>query len=99
MSSVIRWHPAGAEGWDREAVRLEPGQPPPDVMDLRDLEAPGPFERILEASARLAPGASFVARTPRFPRMLLPHLKQRALAWEVCEEPDGSALVHVRRPG
>lgn len=69
-----------------------------EVLDLRDLEAPGPLERILEASARLAPGASLLARTPRYPRLLFPHLEQRALEWKAREQRDGSALVWIRRP-
>jgi hypothetical protein len=70
----------------------------PEILDLRGLEAPEPLERILEASAALAPGAALLARTPRPPRMLLPQLERRALAWEVIEEPDGSGLVWVQRP-
>jgi hypothetical protein len=71
----------------------------PEILDLRDLEAPEPLERILEASAALVPGAALLARTPRPPRMLLPQLERRALAWEMIEEPDGSGLVWVQRPG
>ena len=70
----------------------------PEILDLRDLEAPEPLERILEASAALTPGAALLARTPRPPRMLLPQLERRALAWEVIEEPDRSGLVWVQRP-
>jgi TetR/AcrR family transcriptional regulator len=66
--------------------------------DLLDLEAPGPLERILIATADLAPGTSYSARTPRHPRMLLPRLEERGLEFEVHDELDGSALVHVRRP-
>lgn len=75
---------------------LAPEAPCPE--DLRELEAPEPLERILVATAALAPGASYAARTPRHPRMLLPRLAERGLAFEVYDEPDGSALVHVRRP-
>ncbi len=42
--------------------------------------------------------SGFLARTPRLPRMLLPQLERRALAWEAIEEPDGSGLVWVQRP-
>jgi hypothetical protein len=83
-----------ADGWVL-AVRA-PGAP--EILDLRDLEAPEPLERILEACAGLAPGATLLARTPRPPRMLLPQLERRALSWEVIEEPDGSGLVWVQRP-
>jgi AcrR family transcriptional regulator len=80
--------------WDVEV--LAPGAPTPE--DLRELEAPEPLERILVATADLAPGQSYAARTPRHPRMLLPRLAERGLAFEVYDELDGSALVHVRRP-
>ncbi len=68
------------------------------ILDLRDLPAPEPLERVLEACGRLEPGDSLRARTPRFPRMLLPHLERRGLRFEVEEEPDGSALVRIWRP-
>lgn len=70
----------------------------PEILDLRDLEAPEPLERILHAAAGLAPGAALLARTPRVPRMLLPQLERRGLEWRVGEEPDRSGLVWVRRP-
>jgi hypothetical protein len=87
-------------GDGRELWALElrgPDAPPP--LDLRDLEAPEPLQRILEASAALSPGAALLARAPRFPRMLLPQLERRSLYWEAFEEPDDTALVYVRRPG
>ncbi len=70
----------------------------PEVMDLRDCEPPLPLERILEASARLAPGEALFARTPRYPRMLFPQLERRGLAWHAVHECDESALVCVRKP-
>jgi hypothetical protein len=75
-------------------------QPPgaPEIADLSDLPAPEPLEGVLEATARLAPGTAYLARTPRYPRLLLPRLHERGLVVEVREEPDGTALVHVRRP-
>jgi len=71
----------------------------PAIMDLRDLEAPEPLKRILEASALLTPGETLMARTPRYPRALLPQLDERGLDWKAIEEPDQSALVWVGRPG
>ena len=68
------------------------------VLDLRGLEAPEPFERILLACAELAPGHGFVALTPRLPRMLLPRLVQRGLEFDATEEADGTGRVTVRRP-
>jgi hypothetical protein len=70
----------------------------PAIEDLRELEAPEPLERILEVSSELAPGEACAARTPRRPRLLLPRLEERGLDCEVYEEPDGTALVWVRRP-
>jgi len=70
----------------------------PEIIDLRDLEAPEPFERMLEAAARLAPGDALLARLPRFPRLLPPQLAKRGLPWEIYVERDGTSLVHVRRP-
>ncbi|MBW2288576.1 MAG: DUF2249 domain-containing protein [Deltaproteobacteria bacterium] len=75
---------------------LAPGAATPE--DLLDLEAPGPLERILVATAELSPGESYTARTPRHPRMLLPRLEERGLKFEVYDELDGSALLHVRKP-
>ena len=68
------------------------------VLDLRDLEAPEPMQRVLEAAARLDPGEALLARTPCYPRMLFPQLERRGLVWQAVEECDGSGLVHVRRP-
>jgi hypothetical protein len=82
----------GEAGREVEQVRA------PAIDDLRDLEAPQPMERILTATAKLAPGGTYAARVPRYPRLLLPRLEERGLLYEVVEEPDGTALVHVRRP-
>lgn len=70
----------------------------PQLMDLTDLEAPEPMERILEAVADLEPGASLTAHTPCFPRPLLAQLDRRGLDWEAVEAADESGLVWVRRP-
>ena len=80
--------------WTLE-VRPEGGPP---IMDLRGLEAPEPMERILKACAKLAPGAALMARTPCHPHPLFSQLERRGLLWGAHEEPDGSALVHIRRP-
>jgi uncharacterized protein (DUF2249 family) len=75
-------------------------QPPGDreLMDLCDLEAPLPMERVLEVAAELGPGESLIARTPCFPRPLLTQLDRRELAWEATEAADATALVWVGRP-
>ena len=85
--------PAAGRRWSIE-VRAAGA---PELLDLRELEAPEPLQRILEAAAALEPGAALLARVPRFPRTLLPQLEQRGLAFEIFEEPDESALVHLRR--
>jgi uncharacterized protein (DUF2249 family) len=90
---------AGGTRDDADAPAGDRPAPEAEILDLRDLEAPEPLQRILEASAHLAPGQSLRARTPRYPRMLFPHLEARGLEWEAQEQADGSALVHVRRPG
>jgi len=76
-------------------------QPPGEreLMDLCDLEAPLPMERILEAAAELRPGEALIARPPCFPRPLLAQLDRRGLDWEAAEAADTSALVWVGRPG
>jgi hypothetical protein len=76
-------------------------QPPgePEWMDLLDLEAPLPMERLLEAAAALRPGEALLARTPCFPRPLLAQLDRRGLDWEMAEAADASGLVWIGRPG
>ena len=71
---------------------------PQAVLDLRDLPAPEPMERLLEACARLAPGGAIAARTPRFPQMLLSILERKGLLWAALEEADGSGVVYIERP-
>lgn len=67
------------------------------VEDLTDLEAPEPLQRVLEATATLPPDGTYLARLPRFPRLLIGHLEERGLMYTVHESADGSALLHVRR--
>jgi uncharacterized protein (DUF2249 family) len=76
-------------------------QPPGEreLMDLCELEAPLPMERILEAVAELRPGEALIARTPCFPRPLLAQLDRRELDWEAAEAADASGLVWVGRSG
>lgn len=76
-------------------------QPPGEreLMDLCELEAPLPMERILEAVAELRPGEALIARTPCFPRPLLAQLERRELDWEAAEAADASGLVWVGRSG
>jgi len=78
------------------------GPDAPDPLDLRDLEAPGPLEQVLlacSAAAERPEGGAVVARLPRFPRLLLPHLAERRVTARIHEELDGGALLHLTVPG
>ncbi len=68
-----------------------------DIVDLRGLEAPEPMVRILEAGTRLGPGERYLALLPHVPHPLFPHLETRGLAWQICEQADGCAVVVIRR--
>ncbi|MDF1798312.1 MAG: TetR/AcrR family transcriptional regulator [Planctomycetota bacterium] len=65
------------------------------LLDLSELPAPEPMEALLLAAAELAPGEHLFARLPRFPRLLLPRLEERGLAWHAVELPDSSSLLHL----
>jgi TetR/AcrR family transcriptional regulator len=80
--------------WVMEVV----GELAPEIKDYRDLEAPEPMQKILEQVETLAPGEAMMARVPRVPHPLFVRLKERGLRWEVIENKDGTALVHIRRP-
>jgi hypothetical protein len=69
----------------------------PEVIDLRGLEAPEPMEKILLACTNMAADEQFLAHLPHVPEPLFPHLEMRGLEWQVFEEPDGSALILIRR--
>lgn len=65
----------------------------PAITDLRDLEPPEPLERAL--SVRLGPGEVWIARMPRFPRLLVPRLEARGLAHTIVTLPDDTALLRL----
>jgi len=73
------------------------GNQKPEIVDLRDFEAPGPMEKVLLACSDLGAGEFFLARVPRVPNLLFPHLESRGLRWWVHEEADQSALLLVGR--
>lgn len=68
---------------------------PPEIVDLRNLEAPEPMEKILMACAQLADGDTFLARLPHVPTPLFPHLEARGLEWQVEEEAEDSTLIRI----
>lgn len=78
-------------------VEAQPAEAP-EVFEFADLPAPEPFERMLAAVGRLEPGHSLLARVPRYPRPLIPRLEERGLIYDVLEQVDGRAIVHVCRP-
>ncbi len=69
----------------------------PDIIDLRNLEAPEPMETILLACAQLGPDKNYLAHLPHVPTPLFPHLETRGLNWQLLEEADGSVLLLIRR--
>lgn len=69
----------------------------PHLVDLRDLEAPEPMEKVLLACSELDAGEFFLAHLPRVPTLLFPHLETRGLSWWVHEEADHSAMLLIRR--
>lgn len=91
--AVEAWS-AEPDVWDVE-IR---GPEAPEPLELRDLPAPEPLERVLVESSAIAPGRLLLARVPKVPNLLLPHLKDRGLTFQVHQERDGSALLVVRRP-
>ena len=70
----------------------------PGIIDLRELEAPEPMERILMECSQLTPGSHFQAHLPHVPEPLFPHLERRGMEWQVAEQSDGSAILLIRRP-
>lgn len=87
------------EPLDEPELRARIGRLAPEsVLDLRDLPAPEPMEKILAACARLAPADALAARTPRLPQMLMSLLDRRGLLWAALEEADGTGLVWVECP-
>lgn len=90
----VRDEQVGPKHWTVEV--LHAGTPDPE--DLRDLEPPAPLERVLDAVKSLPKGAAYLARLPRRPRLLFPHLEAHAVSWLVADEADGSALLRVFRP-
>jgi uncharacterized protein (DUF2249 family) len=90
----LRDEQCGPRLWTLEII--VGGRPLPE--DLRSLEAPEPLERVLEACGGLAEGSVYLARLPRNPTLLVPHLRQRGLGFQVHEEADGTAFLRVYRP-
>ena len=69
----------------------------PPLVDLTELEAPEPMQRVLHALSRLAPGDAFLARLPHRPAPLLPLLDARGASYDIALRPDGTALLWLTR--
>ena len=69
----------------------------PRIVDLRDLEAPEPMQKILLACTQMGTDDKYLAHLPHVPNLLFPHLETRGLRWQVHEKADGSALLLIRR--
>jgi len=69
-----------------------------DALDLRDLPAPEPLLRALEAVDALLPGQRLDLLTPMLPRPLLAELDARGLRWSASGCADGGARIRVERP-
>jgi len=68
-----------------------------EEVDARGLEPPQPLVKILEALAKLVPGAELRARTDRRPMHLYSQLQERGFTAETLEQSDGSYLTHICR--
>jgi TusA-related sulfurtransferase len=68
------------------------------LLDNRGLKPPEPMVRTLEALERLEPGRTLTIHNDRVPVFLFPKLLERGAAYEVEEQPDGSAKVHISKP-
>ncbi len=68
-----------------------------ELLDLRELEAPEPMERLLLAMAELGPGERVIAQTPRVPQLLLPRLANDGVSFAVRKESDGTGLLLLWR--
>lgn len=67
-------------------------------LDLRDLPAPEPMHRILEALESLPEGRSLLARTPCRPQPLLDLLNARGYRVIMIESAAGDAWVQIFSP-
>ncbi len=67
-------------------------------LDLRDLPAPEPFLRALEAADALQPGQALEVLTPLLPAPLLEALDVRGLRWRSEPCADRGTWVAILRP-
>ena len=65
-------------------------------LDLRDLPAPEPMERILDALEQLQPHQHLEALTPFRPVPLFPILEQMGFSWHADDMVGGHARIIIR---
>lgn len=66
-------------------------------LDNRGLEPPQPMVRTLNALVRCRPGDEVVIHNDRVPVFLLEELNRLGYPYEIEEQPDGSAIVKIRK--
>ncbi len=88
-----------AEAPQREDTRESEreGEPRTIRLDNRGLEPPQPMMRTLAALDRCKPGDQVVIHNDRVPVFLLEELNGLGLPYTVEEQPDGSAIVTIRK--
>ena len=64
-------------------------------LDVRDLEAPAPLERILDALADLPDGDSLCVRLRREPYPLYVMLRQMGYRWRCTRKEAGDVEVRI----
>ena len=67
-------------------------------LDLRELPAPEPLIRALDAARRLQPGEALEVYTPLVPGPLLELLDEEGVHASVTRLDEGGACVRVHRP-
>ncbi len=69
------------------------------TIDCRDLEPPEPMVRVLEALHHLAAHEAILMIHRKFPRLLIPRLKELSVSHEVTEEDEGIVKILIWKEG
>lgn len=67
------------------------------TLDNRGLEPPQPMIRTLSALERIRPGGEVAIHNDRVPMFLIDELQSLGYPFTVEEQPDGSAIVKIRK--
>jgi Uncharacterized conserved protein (DUF2249) len=68
------------------------------LLDVTDLPAPEPLERVLDALADLPAGHSLKVRLPMEPVLLYPMLRSMGMLWERTALPGGPVELVIWEP-